>query len=323
MIDITNFLAQIQSTKLANFTKPLKDATEAIFNTYTHGELQNWYDAIKALPHIDNLNIITDEDAFTINTDTKLPDLFLEQLSDTLKLLHPWRKGPFNLFGIDIDCEWRSNLKWERVLQHIQPLENKLILDVGCSNGYYCWRMLDQNPQLILGIDPSQKFMMQFQLFKQYASEQPVYFLPLKSEELPTNMAAFDTVFSMGILYHRKSPFDHLEELKSFLAPNGELVLETLVIDGGINQVLVPGARYAQMRNVWFIPSPETLVSWAKKVGFKDVRIVDINQTSINEQRSTPWMHFNSLTDFLDSNNPNLTIEGYPAPRRALLIARK
>ncbi len=34
------------------------------------------------------------------------------------------------------------------------------------------------------------------------------------------------------------------------LAP-GELVLETLVVEGDENTVLVPGDRYAQMRNVY------------------------------------------------------------------------
>ncbi|PMC22346.1 tRNA 5-methoxyuridine(34)/uridine 5-oxyacetic acid(34) synthase CmoB, partial [Klebsiella aerogenes] len=45
----------------------------------------------------------------------------------------------------------------------------------------------------------------------------------------------------MGVLYHRRSPLDHLWQLKDQLAPGGELVLETLVIEGDENTVLVPG----------------------------------------------------------------------------------
>ena len=56
----------------------------------------------------------------------------------------------------------------------------------------------------------------------------------------------------MGVLYHRRSPIDHLLELKGCLQTGGELVLETLVIDGGLGEVLVPENRYAKMRNVWF-----------------------------------------------------------------------
>jgi tRNA (mo5U34)-methyltransferase len=32
-------------------------------------------------------------------------------------------------------------------------------------------------------------------------------------------------------------------------------------------------------------------------------------------------MRFQSLPDFLDPNNPELTLEGLPAPRRAIFLA--
>ena len=79
----------------------------------------------------------------------------------------------------------------------------------------------------------------------------------------------FDTVFSMGVLYHRRSPFHHLAELKNCLKPDGELVLETLVIDGKRGEVLVPERRYSKMHNVWFLPSCLTLESWLKRSGLK------------------------------------------------------
>lgn len=323
MISLEAFLAQIRSSRLAKFSKPLNAATQTAMGHYTHGELKGWLSAIEALPDMGSVKVEVKDGAVTLLADRQLSDADRTQFTQALELLHPWRKGPFNLFGIDLDCEWRSNLKWDRILEHIQPLKDRLVLDVGCGNGYYCWRMLEQDPQLVLGIDPSYKFMMQFQLTKRYLPESPVFFLPLKGESLPTNMAVFDTVFSMGVLYHRKSPFDHLEELRGCLAPDGELVLETLVIEGEINEVLVPDDRYAQMRNVWFIPSPATLKSWVQRAGFREARIVDVNQTSTDEQRSTQWMRFHSLADYLDPVNPNLTIEGYPAPRRAILIAKK
>lgn len=75
-------------------------------------------------------------------------------------------------------------------------------------------------------------------------------------EQLPL-IKAFDTVFSMGVLYHRKSPIEFLQQLKSQLRPGGELMLETLVVEGDENTVLMTGDRYAQMRNVWFYPPPQ------------------------------------------------------------------
>jgi len=99
------------------------------------------------------------------------------------------------------------------------------------------------------------------------------------------------------------------------------LILETLVIDGVLGDTLLPEDRYAMMRNVWFLPSCDTLISWLKRCGFKNIRLVDVTDTSIEEQRSTEWMHFHSLKDFLNSEDPKLTCEGLPAPKRAIIIA--
>ena len=77
------------------------------------------------------------------------------------------------------------------------------------------------------------------------------------------------------------------------------------------------------MRNIWFIPSPATLATWLKRCGFRNVKLVDVNTASLEEQRSTDWMRFESLSDFLDPRDRSRTLEGYPAPRRAILTAVK
>ena len=156
-------------------------------------------------------------------------------------------------------------------------------------------------------------------LKKYLGAHLPVDVLPLGIEALPENLNLFDTCFSMGVFYHRRSPMDHLRELKDILVSGGELVLETLVIDGKLGECLVPEGRYAMMNNVWFLPSCLTLESWLKKCGFKDIRCVDESTTSTEEQRATEWMHFHSLADFLDKNDPSKTVEGHPAPRLSLI----
>jgi len=240
-----------------------------------------------------------------------------------LRLLWPWRKGPFNLFGIDIDTEWRSDMKWDRVLPHISPLQDRTILDVGCGSGYHCWRMESEGARLVIGIDPTLAYVMQYHAMQRYINSSKVFVLPFSTDTLPKVSEAFNSVFSMGVLYHRRSPIDHLTHMWNLLQWEGELVLETLVIDGEVGQVLTPERRYAKMRNVWFIPSCDTLSLWMKRCNFEDIRCVDVNQTTIEEQRVTNWMHFESLADFLDPADPNKTVEGYPAPRRAIFIAKK
>src|SRR5690606_36990246 len=134
------------------------------------------------------------------------------------------------------------------------------------GNGYHCWRMLGAGAGRVIGIDPSPRFVVQFQMIKRLLGMQhPVDVLPLGIEALPANLGAFDTTFCMGVFYHRRSPMDHLRELKETRRPGGQLVLETLVIDGEAGQVLVPPGRYAMMNNVWCMPSTDTLVGWMAK----------------------------------------------------------
>ncbi len=322
MDDYAALLQTLASTKAAPWLKVLPQQIAAGFNISAHGTSSKWLNSIKnfnpppvSLRHINS-------DTIQIGTTTDLSPAQQVQLKTELMSFHPWRKGPYNLFGIHIDTEWRSDWKWQRLQAHIQPLQNRLVLDVGCGNGYHCWRMLGAGAKTVIGIDPTLINVMQFQFIKKMHGTSPVYVLPVGIEDLPYGMKAFDTVFSMGVLYHRRSPIDHLLELRETLKTGGELVLETLVIEGKLGEVLLPEHRYAKMRNVWFLPSCDTLISWLKRCGFHHIRVINICQTTVEEQRSTEWMTFYSLANFLDPKNVDLTCEGLPAPIRALIIAQ-
>lgn len=294
------------------------------------GDLPQWQDVLARLPELtpSSCDFAT---GVRVGTAADCGNSQRDALRDCLLALNPWRKGPWDVFGIHIDTEWRSDWKWNRLLPHIAPLRDHLVLDVGCGNGYYCWRMFGAGARRVVGIDPSPRFVYQFYALKHYAIKHhalrgtvptlPVDVLPLGIEQVPANLRAFDSVFSMGVLYHRRSPMDHLRELKDCLRPGGQLILETLVIGGERGQVLVPEGRYAKMPNVWFIPTPDTLIGWLRKCGFVSPRVVNIEPTTTAEQRATAWMTFESLANFLDPVNPNLTCEGHPAPRRAIFIA--
>jgi tRNA (mo5U34)-methyltransferase len=292
------------------------------FDISTHGTSAKWQNIIENLtvPPISVRNL--DADKVQIGLASDLSAEQQAQLKADLMMFHPWRKGPYDLFGIHVDTEWRSDWKWERLKDHISPLKYRTVLDVGCGNGYHCWRMLGAGAKRVIGIDPTLISVMQFHLIKKmYGESAPIDVLPVGIEQLPFGMKAFDTVFSMGVLYHRRSPIDHLLELREALKSGGELVLETLVIEGGLGGTLLPKDRYAKMRNVWFLPSCETLISWLERCGFKNIRLVNVCKTTIEEQRTTEWMTFYSLPNFLDPHNPDLTCEGLPAPMRAIVIA--
>lgn len=242
-------------------------------------------------------------------------------LTESLMALHPWRKGPFDLFGVEVDAEWRSDLKWARLAPHIAPLTDRRVLDVGCGNGYYAWRMLGAGARCVLGLDPGALPLMQFRAVRRYLPHAPVALLPLPSAALDRPLACFDTAFSMGVLYHRRDPLAHLAELRRALAADGELVLETLVVDRSAAEALVPAGRYARMRNVWQIPSPALVTQWLSAAGFADIRVVDVTPTSVAEQRCTPWMRFESLSACLAPDDATRTVEGHPAPLRAIFLA--
>jgi tRNA (mo5U34)-methyltransferase len=321
MIDYQPLYNTLIEAKADAWVKLLPQQLSSALDLSRHGNLEEWQTLVERLPELTTTHRLLDTDAVEIGHSVDLVEPGKIELEHQLKALHPWRKGPYNLFGIYIDTEWRSDWKWDRLKNHISPLNHRLVLDVGCGNGYHCWRMLGAGAKMVVGIDPLLLNVMQFQAVRKLHGEAPVYVLPLGIEDLPYGLKAFDTVFSMGVLYHRRSPIDHLLELRECLQPGGELILETLVIDGGLGEALMPEGRYAKMRNVWFLPSCETLESWLKRCGFKDIRLIDVTVTSVQEQRSTEWMQFHSLKDFLSAENPQLTSEGLPAPKRAIIIA--
>ncbi|MEW8507822.1 MAG: tRNA 5-methoxyuridine(34)/uridine 5-oxyacetic acid(34) synthase CmoB [Candidatus Thiodiazotropha sp.] len=302
----------------------LPQEVEGVWRQRPHGELQRWRRILSDLPAISVSSVDLQGARVRAGEPGDCDQVTRDGLIELLSGLHPWRKGPYEICGIHLDTEWRSDLKWERLRSHIQSLQGRIILDVGCGNGYHAWRMLGDGAALVIGIDPTQLFLMQFGAIKHFlGTHHPAHLFPLGIEQLPPDLKAFDTVFSMGVFYHRRSPFAHLAELRGALREGGELVLETLVIEGAENEVLVPQGRYAKMRNVWFIPTTKTLQDWLVRAGFNHVKLIDVSITGVEEQRSTRWMRFESLADYLDPRDRRLTVEGYPAPRRAIFTARR
>lgn len=286
-----------------------------------YGDLPRWRTALASLPSLP---------AGTVQLNTPrvglsgyAPDTTLQALETALMGLHPWRKGPFELFGLHIDTEWRSDWKWNRLTGALGPLDGQRVLDVGCGNGYHCWRLLGAGAAEVIGIDPTPLFILQFKALQHYLQQPGIHVLPMALESMPEQLPAFDTVLSMGVLYHRRDPLAHLDSLKHKLVPGGQLVLETLVIEGDDQALLVPDGRYARMGNVWQLPSAGLVRNWLADIGFAEPRIIDVGVTSLEEQRRTAWMTFHSLEQFLNPADHSLTAEGLPAPRRALLVAQR
>ena len=321
MIDFRPFYQQIATTNLSPWLETLPLQLKN-WEKNTHGDYAKWAKVVDFLPdtqadQIDLKSAVKSHRTLPLSEEEK------QRLIHHLKQLMPWRKGPYHLHGIHIDTEWRSDFKWDRVLPHLAPLKDRTILDVGCGSGYHMWRMVGEGAKMVVGIDPTELFLCQFEAVRKLLNnDRRANLIPLGIEQMQP-LGVFDTVFSMGVLYHRKSPLDHLTQLKNQLRKGGELVLETLVVDGDEHTALVPADRYAKMKNVYFIPSVPCLINWLEKCGFENVRCVDVEVTSLEEQRKTDWLENESLIDFLDPTDHSKTIEGYPAPKRAVIMANK
>ncbi len=318
MIDekrITDFL---ENRSLEKLIAPFK---QSVSEQRLSANFAKFSEIVSELPNVKTTALRFDLPKVKIGEKDELTENDAQKTRAQLKKLMPWRKGPFEIFGITIDSEWRSDMKWARFENEISPLEGRKILDIGCGNGYYLLRMSGAKAEFALGVEPYLLSFAQFTALAKFIPELNAEILPFGIEKLPDNLRFFDTVFSMGVFYHRRSPFDHLIKLRELARSGGEIVLETLVINGKNGEVLVPKNRYAKMRNVWFIPSALTLESWLERAKFKNVRLINVTKTTAEEQRKTEWMEYESLEDFLDPTDGGKTIEGYPAPQRAIFIA--
>lgn len=321
MKDLEKLLIKMKGTDLEPWMGCLKRQVELAMSPERNSRIEEWQEVIDGLEDVKANIIDLETGAVKIVPERPLTEKEFSDLDQSLKALMPWRKGPYDIHGVYVDTEWRSDFKWDRLKGAIKPLHGRTVLDVGCGNGYHGWRMIGEGAELVIGVDPSPLFAMQFSAVKHFIGERNIFLLPLGIEDVPDDLRAFDTVFSMGVFYHRRSPIDHLYQLRQCLKPGGQLVLETLVIEGDEMDVLLPGDRYAQMRNVWFIPSSQAMMKWMRRCGYKNIRLVDESYTEFEEQRATEWMQYHSLSEFLDADDKRKTIEGYPAPLRAIFTA--
>ncbi|MDD9304312.1 MAG: tRNA 5-methoxyuridine(34)/uridine 5-oxyacetic acid(34) synthase CmoB [Desulfobacter sp.] len=292
------------------------------FLDHAKGNFSKFKQVVQDLPDLDCSWIDLDGRAVRAGGRNEISSLKKQRLFQGLKALCPWRKGPFDLFGVPIYTEWQSWMKWERFASHLPNIEGNKVLDIGSSNGYYMFKMAALNPGFVLGLEPQSSFYYQYLAIQKYLNLDNVFCLPIPYQKMPLMEKSFDLVLCMGILYHRKSPVEMLKQIHDSLAKGGQIVLENLVLDSRKNICLFPHDRYQKMRNVFFIPDLAAMESWLARAGFFDIRCVDVTPTTPCEQRKTNWIQTESLADFLDPNDPGKTVEGYPGPVRAIFMAK-
>jgi tRNA (mo5U34)-methyltransferase len=239
-----------------------------------------------------------------------------EKVYKAMRDFMPWRKGPFNVFGIGIDAEWRSERKWNRILPELPDLQGKIVADIGCNNGYYMFRMAHFKPKLVVGFEPYLQHYFTFKTLNRFAGCENLFCELLGVEHIGLYKRSFEVVFLMGILYHRSSPVEVLREIRTAMKPGGILIVESQGIPGAEPVALFPEQRYAKVPGTYFVPTGACLANWLSRAGFTEVQVFFSHPMSGQEQRRTDWMVFESYEDFIDKTDPTLTKEGYPVPIR-------
>lgn len=278
--------------------------------------------AIASLPDIKPTHLDFTNDVITIGCAEDIGP-YAEAIEAMIKAFIPWKKGPFSVFGTEIDAEWRSDLKWNRVLPHLGSLAGHRVADIGSNNGYYMYRMLPLQPELVIGFEPENRHAFNFKMLQHFARQDALHFEPLGVEHMDLYPAFFDTVFCMGILYHHADPIGLLRKILASMKKGGQIIIECQGIPGEDPVALMPENRYARGRGFWWLPTRSCLAHWMQRSGFREIEFfADVLLTS-EEQRSSKFAPIESLEDFLDKDDRSKTIEGYPAPRRFYLKARK
>lgn len=302
-----NDLDNIRNKKLQSFTwKNYKPMLDAINQAKTI--------------NIDDLNINID-DYISFGKQSHLTNKEKEIIEATKKALIPWRKGPFCIFEENLETEWRSDKKYNLIKNHFD-IKDKIVADVGCNNGYYMFRMLENNPKRLIGFEPAPLSKLQFDFINHFVKSN-IIFEMLGVEHIEFYEHKFDFIFMLGVLYHRPNPIGALKSLNRALNKNGEILIDTFMIDGDDEVSLTPYDRYSKIPNVYFIPTISTLKNWLNRAGFRDMKVISTTTTNEQEQRSTKWTFEQSLDDYLDPQDKTKTIEGYPAPKRLYVKAYK
>ncbi|MFY9094499.1 tRNA 5-methoxyuridine(34)/uridine 5-oxyacetic acid(34) synthase CmoB, partial [Aliarcobacter butzleri] len=288
----------------------------------TWKNVEPWFLQLKEACKIEKSNLKIDYgDWFSIGNRADLGDEEYEIIVQTAKKLIPWRKGPFKIFDLEIDSEWQSNIKYNLIRPYFN-LKDKVVADIGCNNGYYMFRMLEDKPKRLIGFDPSPLTLHQFEFVNHFVKSDIVYEM-LGVEHLEFYNHKFDFIFMLGVLYHRPDPVGTLKSLARGLNSKGEILIDTFMIDGDDEICLTPNKRYSKIPNIYFIPTIPALKNWLERAGFENIEVLATTVTTSEEQRKTPWSFDESLEDFLDPNNSSKTVEGYPAPKRVYVKARK
>lgn len=286
-------------------------------------QIKAYSDYLAKIPLFQTSTFDFTKDSVTVGNANDITSEQQANLKKHLENFIPWKKGPWNFYGIEIDAEWQSHIKWNRLKNSLHSLEGKKVADIGCNNGYFMFRMLEENPETVIGFEPFAKHYYVYNIFQNVVKSPKLHFELLGIENFDLYPKFFDTIFCLGILYHHTDPIGLLRKLYNSLDKGGEIYIDCQGIPGNEPIALMPKSKYTSARGFWWLPTKACLKHWLSRTQFRDIEFIFEEPLSLTEQRSTEWSPHDSLEQFLDPKDPTKTIEGYPAPWRYYVRAKR
>lgn len=318
-----NYLDKYRGKHLPRLDEIVKEREDWVRLLDIEANAHHW-ENLNALPEFKTKFTNFESDTVQIGDESELDEEGKAALNRMLHDLKPWRKGPWNYFGTEVDTEWRSYMKWNRVIEAVKPdFRGKRVLDIGCNNLYYMYKMLADDPELIVGFDPIPRYYFNHLFNQRFIQDPRVQFELFGVDQAGMFKDFFDYTIFMGILYHRRDPLGALKNVFDSLKKGGTLIMECSGIGGDDPVALLPEGRYCKAPGYWFLPTWKTIENMLHRTGFTEIETFYKEPLTMDEQRKTPWIDTNSLEDFLDPDDLTKTVEGYPAPVRIYTKAVK
>jgi tRNA (mo5U34)-methyltransferase len=199
-----------------------------------------------------------------------------------------WTNASGRSPGVDYPL-WR----WQLVEPLLPDLKGKSCLDVGCSSGFFSFKLKELGAAYVVGVDSGEQSRAIDQaLFARTILGLDVDFRILSVYDLRILERQFDVVLFMGVFYHLRHPLLALEAVRA--ACRETMVFQTITTTSGkkcaafdpavaknvtFKSSTLDDARFPAMRFIegsldqdsscWFVPNIEAVAAFLRSCGFR------------------------------------------------------
>ena len=186
---------------------------------------------------------------------------------------------------IDVDSPGYNPNKWKRlepILDSIE-IENKSVLDIGCSDGYFSIECARKTSESVLGIDLDPLRIERANFINEVFELENINFDVVDLYDIPEN--GFDVVLGLGLIH--RVPDIHLC-LKKIAAIGQYVLLEFKTLEGDrpILEEAAGKTKSNKYNKLYSIPTQSYVINKMEEFGMKNYLMFDDRDSSLNYKRS-------------------------------------